>query len=183
MFGYTADEMIGSSILRIIPSDRHAEEAAILSKLRRGERVDHYETLRQKKDGRLFDLSITVSPLTDPDGNIIGASKIARDVSEQKRAQRALHDSEERWRVTLESIGDAVMATDASAVVTFVNAVAARIIGRPPADIVGRPLAESFTILHETTRRPAESPVDRVIREGRVVGLSNHTVLLRQDGT
>ena len=141
MFGYTAEEMIGSSILRIIPPDRHSEEAAILSKLRRGERIDHYETVRRKKDGRLFDISITVSPLTDEGGNVVGASKIARDISEQKRAQRALHESEERWRVTLESIGDAVVATDASAEVTFVNQVAAGIMGRPIEDIQGRPLA------------------------------------------
>lgn len=183
MFGYTAEEMIGSSILRIIPSDRHSEEAAILSKLRRGERVDHYETMRRKKDGRLFDISITVSPLTDADGNVIGASKIARDISEQKRAQQALHESQERWRVTLESIGDAVVATDASGVVTFANAVAAAIVGQSSEDMVGRPLAEVFKIVNEETRQPLENPVDRVIRDGQVVGLANHTVVLKPDGT
>jgi PAS domain S-box-containing protein len=183
MFGYTAEEMIGSSILRIIPPDRHSEEAAILSKLRRSERVDHYETVRRKKDGRLFDISITVSPLTDEGGNVIGASKIARDISEQKRAQRALHESEERWRVTLESIGDAVVATDASAEVTFANQVAAGIMGRPIEDILGRPLADVFKIVNEETRHAVESPVDWVIREGLVVGLANHTVVLRPDGT
>lgn len=183
MFGYTAEEMIGSSILRLIPRDRHAEESVILSKLRRGERLDHYETIRQRKDGRLFDVSITVSPLTDENGNVIGASKIARDISEQKRAQRALHESEQRWRVTLESIGDAVVATDASAVVTFVNAVAARILGRPAADIVGRPLADSFKIVHEEMRTPADCPVGLVLREGKAAELANHTVLMRPDGT
>ncbi len=183
MFGYTADEMIGSSILRIIPDERHAEEAAILSKLRRGERVEHYETLRRKKDGRLFDISITVSPLTDQDGNIIGASKIARDISEQKLAQQALHDSEERWRVTLESIGDAVIATDSAAVVTFANAVAGEIVGRSVADMVGRPLKEVFKILNEKTHGQVDCPVNRVIREGRVVGLANQTVVVRPDGT
>ncbi len=183
MFGYTADEMIGSSILRIIPRDRHAEESVILSKLRRGERLDHYETIRQKKDGRLFHVSITVSPVTDQNGNVIGASKIARDISEQKRVQRALHESEQRWRVTLESIGDAVVATDTSAVVTFVNAVAARILGRPAADIVGRPLSDSFKIVHEEMRTPADCPVDLVLREGKAAELANHTVLMRPDGT
>ena len=183
MFGYTAEEMIGSSILRIIPPDRHSEESVILSTLRRGERLDHYETIRQKKDGRLFDVSITVSPLTDQNGNVIGASKIARDISGQKRAQRALHESEQRWRVTLESIGDAVVATDASAVVTFVNAVAARILGRPAADIVGRPLADSFKIVHQEMRTPADCPVGLVLREGKAAGLANHTVLMRSDGT
>jgi PAS domain S-box-containing protein len=182
MFGYTADEMIGSSILRLIPTDRHAEEARILSELRRGDRIDHYETVRQKKDGRLFDVSITVSPLTDQDGNVIGASKIARDTSEQKRAQRALHESEQRWRVTLESIGDAVVATDAASVVTFVNAVAMRIMGRPASEIVGRPLGETFKIVNEETGNAADSPVERVLREGNVVGMANHTVLVRPDG-
>ena len=182
MFGYTPEEMIGSSILRIIPTDRHSEEAAIVSKLRRGERVDHYETIRCKKDGRLFDVSITISPLTDDEGNVIGASKIARDISEQKRTQRALHESEERWRVTLESIGDAVIATDALAVVTFVNPVAANLLGRSAGEIMGRRLAEVFTIVNEGTRQAVESPVDRVIRDGLVVGMANHTVLVRPDG-
>ncbi len=183
MFGYTAEEMIGSSILRIIPLDRHSEETAILSKLRRGERIDHFETVRKKKDGRLFDISITVSPLVDQEGNVIGASKIGRDVSEQKQVQRILYESEERWRVTLESIGDAVVATDASTVVTFVNAVGAGILGRPVQDILGQPLADVFKIVNEETRHPVESPVDRVIQDGHTVGLANHTILLRPDGT
>lgn len=183
MFGYTAEEMIGSSILRIIPLDRHSEETAILSKLRRGERIDHFETVRKKKDGRLFDISITVSPLVDQEGNVIGASKIGRDVSEQKQVQRILYESEERWRVTLESIGDAVVATDASTVVTFVNAVGAGILGRPVQDILGQPLADVFKIVNEETRHPVESPVDRVIQHGHTVGLANHTILLRPDGT
>ena len=183
IFGYTAEEMIGSSILRIIPLERQAEEAAILSKLRRGERVEHYETVRRKKDGRHCDISLTVSPLLDEDGNVIGASKIARDITEQKRAQRALHESEERWKVTLESIGDAVVATDAAAVVTFANAAAVQLLGRPSTEIIGRPLAEVFTIVNEETRLAVDNPVDRVIREGLVVGLANHTVLLRPDGS
>ncbi|HEU5202417.1 MAG TPA: PAS domain S-box protein [Nitrospira sp.] len=183
IFGYTAEEMIGSSILRIIPLERQAEEAAILSKLRRGERVEHYETVRRKKDGRFCDISLTVSPLLDEDGNVIGASKIARDITEQKRAQRALHESEERWKVTLESIGDAVVATDAAAVVTFANTAVVQLLGRPSTEIIGRPLAEVFTIVNEETRRAVESPVDRVIRDGLVVGLANHTVVLRPDGS
>jgi len=183
IFGYTSEEMIGSSILKIIPPDRHPEETAILSKLRSGERVDHYETVRCRKDGELVDISITVSPLTDIEGNIIGASKIARDISDQKRAKKALDESEERWRVTLESIGDAVIATDAAAVVAFVNAVAARILGRSAQDIVGRPLTEVFKIVNEETRESIESPVERVIRDRRVIGLANHTVVLRPDGT
>ena len=183
IFGYTAKEAIGQPILLTIPPALHDEEKNILARLGRGERIDHYETVRRRKDGRLIDVSLTVSPVRDARGMIIGASKIARDISEQKQAQRALHESEERWRVTLESIGDAVVATDAAAVVTFANAVAVELLGRPKTEIIDRPLAEVFNIVNEQTRQAVDNPVDRVIREGFVIGLANHTILLRPDGT
>jgi PAS domain S-box-containing protein len=83
IFGYTADEMIGTSILRLIPSDRQDEEREILSHIRRGERVDHFETVRLAKDGRQLNLSITVSPIKDSAGRVVGASKVARDITER----------------------------------------------------------------------------------------------------
>ena len=86
IFGYRAEEMIGESILRIIPPELRAEEDDILAKLRRGERIDHFETTRVRKDGRRVDISVTVSPLHNSAGTIVGASKVARDISEQKRA-------------------------------------------------------------------------------------------------
>ena len=183
IFGYTAAEMIGQSIRLLIPPDRQDEEADILARVVRGQQIDHYETVRRKKNGQLFDISLTVSPIKDEEGRIIGASKIARDITEAKRAQRAFHESQERWRVTLESIGDAVIATDAQAKVSFANSVALDLLGRTKAAVVGRPLAEVFQIVNEETRRTVENPVDRVIREGIVVGLANHTVLLRPNGT
>jgi PAS domain S-box-containing protein len=87
LFGYTADETIGKPVTMLIPVDRQDEEPAILARLRRGERVDHFETVRQRKDGTLVDISLTISPLRDPDGKIIGASKIARDITERQRAE------------------------------------------------------------------------------------------------
>lgn len=181
IFGYTAQEMVGRSILTIIPPERHEEEAQILARLRAGERIDHYETVRCKKNGERCDISLTVSPLFDDDGRVVGASKIGRDITEQKRARQQLFEAEERWRVTLESIGDAVVATDAHAVVTFVNEVAAELMGSSKEALLGRPLHEVFVILNEGTRASVESPVDRVIQEGVVVGLANHTVLVRPD--
>jgi PAS domain S-box-containing protein len=86
LYGYTAAEVVGRSVIVLIPSDRHDEEPGILARLRRGERIDHYETVRQRKDGTLIDVSLTVSPIIDSEGTIIGASKIARDISERKRA-------------------------------------------------------------------------------------------------
>src|SRR5690606_19423126 len=81
IFGYTADEMIGRSILLLIPPERANEESAIIAQLRRGERVDHFETIRRCKNGDLLDISLTITPLRDSRGAIIGASKIARDIT------------------------------------------------------------------------------------------------------
>ncbi|MEE4455077.1 PAS domain S-box protein [Novosphingobium resinovorum] len=90
MFGYTAKEIIGQSILTLIPQDRHGEETDIIARLRRGERVEHYETVRQRNDGSTFDISLTVSPVRRGDGTVVGASKIARDITERKRHEARL---------------------------------------------------------------------------------------------
>src|ERR1051326_8113496 len=87
LFGYAPEEMIGQSIKRIIPPELHAEEDGILAQLRRGEHIDHYETVRVAKDGRRIDVSLCVSPLRDKSGKVIGASKIARDIAERKQAE------------------------------------------------------------------------------------------------
>ncbi len=87
VFGYTAEEAVGKSVTILIPEDRLNEEPEILNRIRRGERVDHYDTVRRRKDGSLIDISLTVSPLKEADGSITGASKIARDITERKRAQ------------------------------------------------------------------------------------------------
>lgn len=88
LFGYTAEEIVGESITILLPEDRRDEEATILDRLRRGERVDHYETVRRRKDGTLVDISLTVSPIKNAAGRIIGASKIARDITERRRAEQ-----------------------------------------------------------------------------------------------
>jgi two-component system CheB/CheR fusion protein len=103
IFGYTAAEAVGQPITLIIPEELRDEERSILERLRRGERVDHFQTVRVAKDGRRLDISLTVSPVRDDDGKIVGASKIARDISEQIRSQEALRESEERLRLALEA--------------------------------------------------------------------------------
>jgi PAS domain S-box-containing protein len=87
LFGYTAEEAVGRSVTILIPTDRHNEEPMILERVRRGEKIDHYETIRRRKDGSLIDISITVSPIRNEKGEIVGASKIARDITELKRAR------------------------------------------------------------------------------------------------
>jgi PAS domain S-box-containing protein len=90
IFGYTEDEVIGKSVSILIPEDRHDEEPAIIERLKRGERVDHYQTVRVRKDGQKIDISLTISPIRNSRGQIIGASKIARDITEHKRLQEEL---------------------------------------------------------------------------------------------
>ncbi|MBC8105513.1 MAG: MEKHLA domain-containing protein [Anaerolineae bacterium] len=95
IFGHTAEEMIGMSILKLIPPDRQHEEPNILARIATGERIDHYETIRVTKDGRRIDVSVTISPIRDPSGRVIGVSKIARDVTQQKRLQKELTQAKE----------------------------------------------------------------------------------------
>jgi PAS domain S-box-containing protein len=87
IFGYRPEEVIGKSVTTLIPADKHDEEPGILERIRRGERIEHYETVRMRKDGTLIDISLSVSPLKDARGRIIGASKIARDITERKQAE------------------------------------------------------------------------------------------------
>ncbi len=94
MFGYESNEIIGKSVLTLIPPDLHYEEANILQKLAAGKRIEHFETRRRRKDGSVFDVSLTISPIKDSCGRVIGASKIARDISDRKRAEAALIQSE-----------------------------------------------------------------------------------------
>ncbi len=96
IYGYTRKEMIGKHISILIPADRKDEEPEILEKINRGESVDHYETIRQRKDGRLIDISVTISPIRDADGKIIGASKVARDITERKRLEREILEISDR---------------------------------------------------------------------------------------
>jgi PAS domain S-box-containing protein len=92
IFGYTADEMVGETIYKIIPPDRQDEEPLILARLKKGERVEHFETKRLTKDGHLLDISLTISPIKDARGNIIGLSKIARDITEKKQEEQRKND-------------------------------------------------------------------------------------------
>jgi PAS domain S-box-containing protein len=103
IFGYTPEEVIGRSITMLIPPDRLDEEPAILARLRAGQRVDHYETLRVRKDGSIANISLSISPVRNAAGEIVGASKIARDITQQKRAEEALRVSNERFRLMADS--------------------------------------------------------------------------------
>jgi PAS domain S-box-containing protein len=104
LFGYTAKEAIGQPITMIIPLDRRDEETRILARLRQGERIDHFDTVRVRKDGTKLEISLTISPVRDAAGKVIGASKIARDIGTRKRVERELHESEQRFRTLADAL-------------------------------------------------------------------------------
>jgi PAS domain S-box-containing protein len=114
IFGYTASEIIGQPIMRLIPPDRQPEEKEILNRVRRGENVRHFDTVRVKKDGQPIDISVTVSPIKDDQGRIIGASKVARDITEQRLAEKLLRDS-------IKEVTDLQAALDEHAIVAITN--------------------------------------------------------------
>ena len=161
LFGYAAAEMIGQHITRIIPTARLAEEDYVLSRVRAGLEIDHFETVRQRKDGSFVEISLTVSPIRNGDGRIVGASKIARDITERKRMERdAL-----RLAAIVDSSEDAIVGKDLNGIVESWNAGAERIFGFTAAEMIGR----SITTIIPPDRAEEEEGVLARIRAGRSI--------------
>lgn len=182
IYGYEPPELIGKPIHILIPPELHAEEDDILARVGRGERIEHFETVRVAKDGRRIDISLSVSPIRDGSGTIVGSAKVARDITEQKRLIRELAAQEERYRVTLASIGDGVIAADLQGRVAYLNPTGERLTGWTFAEARGRNLADVFQIINEKSREPVENPTAMVLKLGYVIGLANHTVLVARNG-
>lgn len=143
IFGYSAKEMIGESILRLFPLDRLDEEATIVAQIRSGTRVEHFETIRRHRSGADIAVSLTVSPIRDASGVVVGASKIVRDITAQKRAQQDLARSEAEFRASFESLSvGKILAQAESRRIVRVNGAVARILGYEPAELVGRACSE-----------------------------------------
>jgi PAS domain S-box-containing protein len=157
----------GLLISWLVARTRHARELTLSSMRRARDAVDQLEVVLDA-----LDVGVTVQDAT---GEITYANK--------RRQDEVVRMSREWFSTALRSIGDAVIATDAEGRVTFMNPVAETLTGWPTAAAEGRPLVEVFSILHESTREPVESPVDKVLREGIVVGLANHTILVAKDGS
>jgi PAS domain S-box-containing protein len=133
ILGYTADEAIGQPVTILIPADREAEEVEILSRIRRGQRIEHFETVRRRKNGSLLDVSLTVSPIKNEDGEVIGASKIARDITDRKRAEEEI-----RFQAhLLNAVEQAIIATNLEGKVIFWNSYAETLYGWPAAEALG----------------------------------------------
>ena len=161
LFGYAAAEAVGRSILLIVPETLRAEEYDVLARLRRGERVDHFETVRQTKDGRRIPVSLTVSPVRDAAGHIIGASKVARDISErhQSDALRA------RLAAIVDSSDDAIVSKTLDGNITSWNRGAEHLFGYSEAEAVGQHI---FLIIPDDRRPEEEEVLARLRRGGKI---------------
>jgi len=157
LFGYTAGEAIGNPVTMLIPPDRANEESTILARIRAGERIDHYETIRQRKDGSLIEISLSVSPIRSPDGEVIGASKIARDITARRRAeeQQLLLIREMDHRVknlfTLASSVVLLSARSALTVADLVTSVSSRLHALAQAHALTIPLSTGVSGNRKTT--------------------------------
>jgi PAS domain S-box-containing protein len=202
--GYRAGEIIGQHFSRFYPTE--VVQTGLPDRwLRVATAEGRYEDegWRLRKDGSKLWANVVITALRDEAGNLRGFSKITRDLTARKQAEEnarrlveeetarqaaeahaaALWEERERLRVTLHSIGDGVIATDATGRITLINPVAEALTAWNAAEAAGQPLQAVFPIINELTREEAENPVARALREGGVVGLANHTILLARDGT
>src|SRR6266850_1580026 len=161
LFGWTAAEAIGRHIMLIIPEDRRVEEEDVLARIRHGERVDHFETVRLTKDGRLVDMSITVSPVKDGAGRIVGASKVARDITERRKGEIAMR----RLAAIVDSSDDVIVSKTLNGIITSWNPAAERLFGWTAAEAIGR----HIMLIVPEDRRAEEEDVLARIRQGERV--------------
>jgi PAS domain S-box-containing protein len=136
LFGYKAEEAIGRSMGLIVPPDRQNEEATILDNIRRGQRIEHFETIRVRKDGTQVAVSLTISPVKNHSGLVVGASKTARDITERKRAELALRESEERFRAIVETTPECVKLVTSEGILLHMNSSGLKMVGATCAELV-----------------------------------------------
>jgi PAS domain S-box-containing protein len=158
IFGYTAEEIVGKPITILFPPDRLNEEPKILERLKLGERIDHFETIRLRKDGTPVVISVTISPILDAKGKVIGASKVARDITQNS-------ELEGRFKAIVTSSDDAIISKDLNAIVRSWNQSAERMFGYIAEEMIGK----SITILFPPDRLDEEPKILEQIRRGQRV--------------
>ncbi|MEA2910664.1 MAG: hypothetical protein QOJ15_2745, partial [Bradyrhizobium sp.] len=187
LFGYTAAEVVGERIDIIVPPDKHAEVRDILRRISKGEAIEHFETLRLHKDGHEVDVSLGISPIRSATGEIVGASKIARDITESRRTQKALHQEiEERQRI-FETSQDLILVTDTAGNFVQVSPSSMAILGYEPAEMIGHSAIEFIhpDDLDSTRAEMRSARRGRLMRnfETRYVHKDGQAVMLTWMGT
>ncbi len=182
VFGYTAAEIIGKPLSILLPGGNDNEELDILARIKRGDRIEHYETRRRRKDNEIIDVSLTVSPLWDSAGHLAGASTVARDITAAKRAQIALQEREAHLRSVLDTVPDAMVVIDSRAAIQSFSATAERLFGYTEAQVVGRNVS---MLMPSPYRENHDRYMTRYMETGekRIIGRGRVVVGLRRDGS
>jgi two-component system, LuxR family, sensor kinase FixL len=182
LFGYSAAEAIGRWITLIVPQDRLAEEQNILNRIRRGKTIDHYETIRRAKNGRLVNVSVSVSPLRDERGRIAAASTIIRDITGRKAAEEALRDRERRLETIINTAADAIITIDEHALIDSINPATEKLFGYAAREIVGQNINR---LMPEPFHGEHDGYVRNYCRTGsaKIIGIGREVTGLRKDGT
>ncbi|HXD75000.1 MAG TPA: PAS domain S-box protein, partial [Vicinamibacterales bacterium] len=182
IYGYAAEEMIGRNVSVIIPPDRPDELTGITTRIVAGERIAHFETMRIAKDGRRVEVSLTVSPIKDASGAIIGASTVARDITGQNLRLQQLRDSEERLRSVVDAAVDGIVVIDARGTIEAFNAGARRLFGYEADDVIGKNVN---ILMPEPYHSEHDAYMRRYIETGeqKIIGIGREVAALRKDGT
>jgi PAS domain S-box-containing protein len=186
LFGYESEELVGKPMTILIPAEHHDEENEILAKIRRGEKIEHFETVRRRKDGRLIDVSLTISPIKDSHGKIIGASKIARDITERRRSEEIIRQQASLF----DQAYDAIFVWQWKGPITFWNRGAERLYGFSRTEALGQ---VSHKLLNTRTscgmdrllselesQSQWEGELEHVTRDGRDISVETRMVLVRE---
>ena len=182
IFGYGAEEVVGKPISILVPPGQPDETVLILERIKRGERVDHYETRRRRKDGEIIDVSLTVSPVRDERGRVTGALKIARDITAAKQAIAALGEREAHLRSIIDAAPDAIIVIDARGLIESFSARAERLFGYTAQEAIGRNIS---VLMPSPYREQHDGYLDRYLTTGerRIIGIGRVVVGLRKDGS
>jgi len=182
IFGYRAEEMIGKSIALLLPAGKENEEEEILARVRKGEKVDHFETHRRRKDGTVIDVSVTVSPVWDDNGTLIGASKVARDVTAARAAQASLREREAHLQSVLDTVPDAMVVIDTRGIMQSFSTTAERLFGYRASEAVGQNVS---ILMPQPYRGHHDVYLSRYMATGerRIIGVGRLVVGQRKDGS
>lgn len=182
IFGYTADEMIGRPLATLLPPGREGEEAEILARVREGGRIDHFETQRRRKDGKIIDVSVTISPLYDSEGRLAGASKVARDITTTSRAQQELREREAHLQSVLDTVPDAMVVIDTRGIMQSFSVTAQKLFGYAAQEAIGRNVS---MLMPEPDRSRHDGYLERYLSTGerRIIGIGRVVVGQRKDGS
>jgi len=182
LFGYSADEMIGQSILSLIPEHKKTEETALLHQLKDHHQIQHHETDYLAKNGNILKVAISLAVIKNSANEVAEISEIIRDVTFQKRIEQQLRMEHELLKVTMDSIGDAVMTTDQHGSVQYLNPVAQKLTGWTIEQAVGKRSQKVLNVINEKTRKPSLNPITLCLAENRVITLTGDNILISRAG-